>query len=137
MFASITYIVFGVMCAFCVALFLYNRNKLREMPIYAAMKQISKKVYLLPLPILAFVSLVGICLTSLVYSSLMLTFLMAPFIFGHLSCEPMILKRMVGDQKFDDAEFLRMITYGLRSRKYLLGILISLCMMFVSFLKIL
>ena len=132
MFATVTYILSGVLLALCIGLFLLNRTRLRNLQLYVKLKPIPMKICLLPLPILALVSLVGICLTSMVYSSLTLAALMAPFIFMHLSCEPLVVKKMTGDYILEDGEFSRMVKYGLRSRKYLLGIVLSMLLMYAA-----
>ena len=134
MFATIFYIYFGLVFFLSAGLFMINRAKLREIPLYGALKRIPKRFYLLLLPILATLSFLAICATSMVYSSLLLTMLAAPFIFWHLSCEPIIVKKIAGDTVSEDKAFARIISYGVRSRIYLLGVILHLCMMYVSFL---
>lgn len=135
MVATVFYIYSALVFFLSVGLFLINRAKLREIPLYAALKHIPKRFYLLLLPILAALCSLGICATSMVYSSLILTMLVAPFIFWHLSCEPMIVRKIAGDTMLEDKAFARIISYGVRSRIYLLGVVLHLCMMYVSFLN--
>ena len=135
MVATVFYIYSALVFFLSAGLFLINRAKLREIPLYGALKQIPKWFYLLLAPILAFLCFLGICATSMVYSSLILTMLVAPFIFWHLSCEPMIVRKIAGDAMWENKSFARIISYGVRSRIYLIGVILHLCMMYVSFLN--
>lgn len=130
--STVIYIFFGVILSVFLGLFMRNRAKMRDLPIYGGLKPIPKKFYLIPVLVPAMVSLVGIFVTSMVYSSLTLAMLMAPFFFLHLSCEPMIVKKIAEDSMVGSQEFSRLIKYGQRSRKYLLGITLCLCMMYIS-----
>lgn len=133
-FAEVAYFVFGVQLVASIWLFIRNRRAIRKMPLHRELAtRLHPASFALPVAAAlavgaALVGLTGLLATSCLIAACLLTVFVLQW-----TLSPLLLKHVSTDADMRNESMREVISKGVRSRVFSIGICVNLLMMFYAF----